>query len=80
VIFRNDDPDDTGAWWCRRTAGQSAAATLSVSQERKVKQSDNPLGLHAFVPGFAEKAKNLTAALTDGRLRAIQAVARRQGP
>jgi SAM-dependent methyltransferase len=36
----------------------------------------NPLGLHAFVADFEEKAKNLTAALTDGRLRAIQAVAR----
>jgi sarcosine/dimethylglycine N-methyltransferase len=35
----------------------------------------NPLGLHAFVPNFAEKAQNLTRALTDGRLRAIQAVA-----
>jgi sarcosine/dimethylglycine N-methyltransferase len=34
-----------------------------------------PLGLHAFVPHFATKAQNLTAALTDGRLRAIQAVA-----
>ena len=37
----------------------------------------NPLGLHAFVPDFETKAKNLTAALADGRLRAIQAVARR---
>ncbi|MBV8927933.1 MAG: hypothetical protein JO152_02245 [Mycobacteriaceae bacterium] len=36
----------------------------------------NPLGLHAFVPDFAEKAKNLTAALADGRLRAIQGIAR----
>ncbi|MGA8329554.1 MAG: methyltransferase domain-containing protein [Mycobacterium sp.] len=35
----------------------------------------SPLGLHAFVPAFATKAQNLTAALTDGRLRAIQAVA-----
>jgi ubiquinone/menaquinone biosynthesis C-methylase UbiE len=35
----------------------------------------NPLGLQAFVPDFAEKAQNLTLALTDGRLRAIQAVA-----
>jgi ubiquinone/menaquinone biosynthesis C-methylase UbiE len=35
----------------------------------------NPLGLHASVPDFAEKAQNLTIALTDGRLRAIQAVA-----
>jgi sarcosine/dimethylglycine N-methyltransferase len=37
----------------------------------------NPLGLHAFVPHFETKAKNLTAALADGRLRAIQGVARR---
>jgi sarcosine/dimethylglycine N-methyltransferase len=36
----------------------------------------NPLGLHAFVADFAEKAENLTAALSDGRLRAIQGVAR----
>ena len=40
-------------------------------------QPPDPLGLHAFVPGFAEKAKNLSAALTDGRLRAIQCLARR---
>jgi SAM-dependent methyltransferase len=36
----------------------------------------NPLGLHAFVPDFEAKAKNLTAALADGRLRAIQGIAR----
>jgi SAM-dependent methyltransferase len=36
----------------------------------------SPLGLHAFVADFAEKAGNLTAALSDGRLRAIQGVAR----
>lgn len=35
----------------------------------------DPLGLHAFVPDFAEKARNLTRALADGRLRAIQAIA-----
>lgn len=34
----------------------------------------NPLGLHAFVTNFAQKAENLTLALADGRLRAIQAV------
>ncbi|MGX9789448.1 class I SAM-dependent methyltransferase [Mycobacterium sp. MMS18-G62] len=34
----------------------------------------NPLGLHAFVADFGAKAKNLTAALADGRLRAIQGV------
>jgi SAM-dependent methyltransferase len=35
----------------------------------------NPLGLHAFVNDFAQKARNLTHALADGRLRAIQGVA-----
>jgi sarcosine/dimethylglycine N-methyltransferase len=35
-----------------------------------------PLGLHAFVADFDTKAKNLTSALADGRLRAIQGVAR----
>jgi SAM-dependent methyltransferase len=32
-------------------------------------------GLHAFVPDFAAKAGNLTAALASGRLRVIQAIA-----
>jgi sarcosine/dimethylglycine N-methyltransferase len=36
----------------------------------------NPLGLQAFVTDFAQKANNLTVALADGRLRAIQGVAR----
>ena len=36
----------------------------------------NPIGLQAFVPDFESKAKNLTAALADGRLRAAQGVAR----
>jgi sarcosine/dimethylglycine N-methyltransferase len=40
----------------------------------------NPLGLHAFVTDFAEKAKNLTAGLADGRLRAIQGVAEATQP
>lgn len=35
-----------------------------------------PLGLHAFVPNFRERAEHLTNALADGRLRAIQVVAR----
>ena len=35
----------------------------------------NPLGLHAFVADFETKAKNLTAALADGRLRVIQGIA-----
>ncbi|OBI15694.1 SAM-dependent methyltransferase [Mycobacterium sp. E2327] len=35
-------------------------------------QPDGPLGLHAFVTDFRRKAENLTQALADGRLRAIQ--------
>jgi SAM-dependent methyltransferase len=37
-------------------------------------QQSGPLGLQAFVPDFTRKVENLTRALTDGRLRAIQAV------
>jgi sarcosine/dimethylglycine N-methyltransferase len=36
----------------------------------------SPIGLQAFVPRFKPKAKNLTAALADGRLRVIQGIAR----
>ena len=39
----------------------------------------HPLGLHAFVADFAQKADNLTVALSDGRLRAVQGVARAVG-
>ncbi|ORV90239.1 SAM-dependent methyltransferase [Mycobacterium interjectum] len=39
-------------------------------------QPANPLGLHAFVTDFQRKAENLTNALTDGRLRAVQGVAK----
>jgi SAM-dependent methyltransferase len=39
-------------------------------------QPPSPLGLHAFVPEFRERIKNLTNALSDGRLQAIQTVAR----
>jgi|SRR5271156_6015251 len=39
-------------------------------------QPPNPLGLHAFVADFKPKVQNLTRALADGRLRAIQGVAR----
>jgi sarcosine/dimethylglycine N-methyltransferase len=42
-------------------------------------QPDNPLGLHAFVTDFKRKVENLTQALADGRLRAIQAVVRAVG-
>ena len=36
----------------------------------------SPIGLQAFVPDFESKARNLTAALADGRLRAVQGIAR----
>jgi sarcosine/dimethylglycine N-methyltransferase len=39
-------------------------------------QPANPLGLHTFVTDFKRKVENLTRALADGRLRAIQGVAR----
>jgi hypothetical protein len=48
-----------------------AAATM----EMVASLPPDPLGLHAFVTDFAEKARNLTVALADGRLRAIQCVA-----
>jgi len=35
----------------------------------------SPLGLHAFVEDFTEKAQNLTRGLASGRLRAIQGIA-----
>ena len=37
-------------------------------------QPANPLGLQAFVTDFPRKAENLTQALADGRVRAIQAI------
>jgi SAM-dependent methyltransferase len=49
------------------------AATL---MQAVLAQPADPLGLHAFVTDFRRKAENLTHALADGRLRAIQAVAR----
>jgi SAM-dependent methyltransferase len=35
----------------------------------------DPLGLHTFIDNFAEKAKNLTCGLSNGRLRVIQGIA-----
>ncbi len=35
----------------------------------------SPLGLHAFVPDFHKRLRNLTTALSDGRLQAIRATA-----
>jgi sarcosine/dimethylglycine N-methyltransferase len=38
--------------------------------------SPGPLGLHVFVDNFVEKANNLVRGLSDGRLRAVQAIAK----
>jgi SAM-dependent methyltransferase len=37
----------------------------------------DPLGLHVFVPNFAEKADNLIGALADGRLRVVRGIAQK---
>jgi sarcosine/dimethylglycine N-methyltransferase len=51
--------------------GQAAAIMRSL-----LTLPPSPIGLQAFVPNFETKAGNLTAALADGRLRAVQGVAR----
>src|SRR5215470_637632 len=51
--------------------GQAAAMMQTL-----LKLPPSPIGLQVFVPDFESKAKNLTAALADGRLRAVQGVAR----
>src|SRR5260370_10615189 len=51
--------------------GQAAAMMHTL-----LRLPPSPIGLHAFVPNFERKAKNLTAALADGRLRAVQGIAR----
>jgi SAM-dependent methyltransferase len=58
--------------WADRT---SEAATLMRAVLSDPAFARAPLGLHAFVPGFAAKAANLTEGLAAGRLRVIQAVA-----
>lgn len=55
--------------WCDLS---DQAATL---MQTLLAQPQSALGLHAFVPDFGRKAANLTAALADGRLRAIQGIA-----
>jgi SAM-dependent methyltransferase len=53
--------------------GDAATLMEAVISDRAFARA--PLGLHAFVPGFAAKAANLTQGLASGRLRVIQAVA-----
>lgn len=59
--------------WNDLTDQAAALMQTLLSQPR------SPLGLHAFVAGFEQKVANLTIALTDGRLRAVQGVARAIG-
>ncbi|WP_081292894.1 class I SAM-dependent methyltransferase [Mycobacterium colombiense] len=54
--------------------------TASSIMQALLAQPPQPLGLHAFVTDFVRKAENLTRALADGRLRAIQGVAHAIGP
>jgi len=49
-----------------------AAATMQMLLTMPL----SPIGLQAFVPHFESKARNLTAALADGRLHAVQGIAR----
>src|SRR5262249_53282284 len=58
--------------WADLTA-EAAALMRALLSDRAFARA--PLGLHAFVPGFAAKAANLTQGLAAGRLCVIQAVA-----
>jgi sarcosine/dimethylglycine N-methyltransferase len=55
---------------------EEAAGTM----QKILAMPPNPLGLHTFNTNFAEKMKNLTIALSDGRLRAVQGIARAHRP
>jgi len=55
-------------WFRRRGFLEVETPALQVSP-------GNEIHLHAFVTDFGRKAENLTRALADGRLRAIQGVA-----
>jgi SAM-dependent methyltransferase len=52
----------------------------STTMQTILAMPPNPLGPHAFNTNFGEKMKNLTIALSDGRLRAIQGIARARRP
>lgn len=53
---------------------------VAALMEAVLRRPPEPLGLHAFVPGFAVKAANLTRGLAAGHLRVIQGVALRAAP
>jgi sarcosine/dimethylglycine N-methyltransferase len=60
-------------------ADQPAHSHLVAIMTALLAQPAGPLGLQTFVADFARKAHNLTAALSDGRLRVIQGIARAEG-
>lgn len=62
------------AHWADLT--EPAAALMAAVLARP----PEPLGLHAFVPSFAVKARNLTRGLAAGHLRVIQGIALRAAP
>ncbi|OBI42355.1 class I SAM-dependent methyltransferase [Mycobacterium sp. E796] len=74
-------PDDLRA--AVESAGFTVTAWNDLTDEAAavmqaiLAQPDGPLGLHAFVTDFRRKAENLTQALADGRLRAIQGLCER---
>jgi sarcosine/dimethylglycine N-methyltransferase len=59
---------EIGAQYATGLAAEFMSAFLSLPP--------SPLGLHAFVERFSEKAGNLTRGLSSGRVRVIQGVAR----
>lgn len=75
-------PRRTGAA-ARRRAGRGLAvrhwagltAVAAPVLQALADRPPQPLGLRAFVPGFAAKLANLAEGLASGALRAIQAVA-----
>jgi sarcosine/dimethylglycine N-methyltransferase len=56
-------------------AWNDLTGTSAAIMEGFLSAPAGPLGLHAFVENFAEKAGNLTRGLASGNLRVIQAVA-----
>jgi sarcosine/dimethylglycine N-methyltransferase len=52
----------------------------STAMQTILAMPPNPLGPHAYNTNFTEKMKNLTVALSDGRLHAIQGIARARRP
>ncbi|MHA7652216.1 class I SAM-dependent methyltransferase [Mycobacterium sp. ML4] len=82
-----DQPDRSHLWAADelRAAVQSAGFGIehwndlsdqaAPFMQTLLAQPQNVLGLHTFVPDFGRKAANLTAALADGRLRAVQGIA-----